>query len=182
MSEKYKFHNPDGIYFTTTTITAWVNLFTKPVYCEIILDSLRFCQKNKGLIIHAWCLMSNHLHLIISRNQKPFLYEILRDFKRYTSIEIIKVLVDNNDSRKEWILDIFKAHANKIKRVENYKVWQDGNHPIEVDSNFITAQKVKYLHENPAKAGFVWEDEAYVYSSAIDYAGGKGLLEVEFLD
>jgi REP element-mobilizing transposase RayT len=180
MSEKYKFHNPDGVYFTTSTITAWVNLFTKPAYCEIILDSLKFCQKNKGLVIHAWCLMSNHLHLIISRNGKPLLHEIMRDFKRYTSLEIIKAIEDNNDSRKKWMLDIFKTSASKINRVENYKVWKDGNHPIELDTNLITEQKLNYIHDNPVIAGFVWEAENYVYSSAIDYSGGKGLLDVEF--
>jgi len=182
MSEKYKFHNPDGVYFTTSTITHWVNLFTKPEYSEIIIDSLKFCQKNKGLVIHAWCLMTNHLHLIVSRNGKPLLHEILRDFKRYSSLEIIKAIEDNNDSRKEWMLELFKAAAKKITRAENYKVWQDGNHPIELDSNFLTNQKLNYIHENPVKAGCVWDAEAYVYSSAIDYADGKGLLDVEFLN
>ena len=182
MSDKYKFHNPDGVYFVTTTVTEWVNLFTKPEYCEIILNSLKYCQKEKGLVIHAWCVMSNHLHLIISKNGEVSLGDIMRDFKRFTSIELIKTTIDINDSRKEWMLEIFKNAANKIKRVENYKVWQDGNHPIELDTNNITDQKLDYIHQNPVKEGYVWEAEAYVYSSAIDYADGKGLLKIDLIE
>lgn len=81
MSEKYKFHDPDALHFITITISEWINIFTKPAYCEIIIDALKYCQINKGLIIHAWVIMSNHLHLIVSRNDQPLLSEILRDFK-----------------------------------------------------------------------------------------------------
>ena len=89
MSEKYKFTDGDGIYFVTPTIVGWADLFTKQEYCEIILDSLHYCQKNKGLIVHAWCIMSSHLHLIISSTQNN-LPGILRDFKTFTSKSIIE--------------------------------------------------------------------------------------------
>lgn len=181
MSDKYKFHHPDGVYFVTSTITEWIDIFTRSDYCNVVLDSLKYCQKNKGLVIHAWCIMPNHIHMIISRNRKSTLSEIMRDFKRYTSIEIVKTIENTNESRKKWIINIFKETAGKIKRVENYKVWHDGNHPVELDSNYLIEQKLEYIHENPVKAGFVWEAEHYVYSSATDYAGGKGLLDVELL-
>ena len=42
----------------------------------------------------------------------------------------------------------------------------------------MVAQRLAYLHQNPVKAGIVFAPEHYVYSSAIDYAGGKGLLEL----
>ena len=62
MSEKYKFHNEDGIYFITPSIVNWIDLFTRQTYSELVLDSLRYCQKEKGLIIHAWCIIPSHLH------------------------------------------------------------------------------------------------------------------------
>lgn len=125
--------------------------------------------------------MPNHIHLIISRNGSFTLPEVLRDFKRHTSTEIIKTIKTINESRQIWMLDLFEKAANRIKRVEYYKVWQDGNHPIELDSNLMIEQRLEYLHENPVKIGIVWEAENYVYSSAIDYTDGKGLLEVELL-
>ncbi len=85
MSEKYKFNDPDGIYFVTLTIVFWIDLFTRRDYKDMIIESLKFCQCTKGLKIHAWCIMSSHIHLIISRSGQTSLSEILRDFKKYTS-------------------------------------------------------------------------------------------------
>lgn len=62
----------------------------------MIIESLHHCQIKKGLVIHAWCLMSNHLHLIISRKSKLQLEEILRDFKKFTSGTILKAIQNNH--------------------------------------------------------------------------------------
>lgn len=43
-------------------------------------------------------------------------------------------------------------------------------------------QRMRYLHDNPVRAGLVWEPHHYKYSSAIDYCGGKGLLALQLLD
>ena len=81
----YKFDDPDGLYFVTFTVVAWVDVFTREDYVKIILDSLKFCQEEKKLIIHAWVIMSNHLHLIISRSPDGASFsDIVRDFKKYT--------------------------------------------------------------------------------------------------
>ncbi len=66
MSEKYKFRDPTGMYFVTSTIVGWIDLFTRWQLKHVILDSLRYCQKEKELVIHVWCLMPSHLHMIIS--------------------------------------------------------------------------------------------------------------------
>lgn len=80
------------------------------------------------------------------------------------------------------MLELFANAANKLKRVDNYKVWKDGNHPIELDSNEMIEQKLDYLHNNPVSAGIVYNPEDYMYSSAINYAGGKGLIDIKIID
>ncbi len=60
-------------------------------------------------------------------------------------------------------------------------MWQDGNHPIELATNKMREERLHYLHHNPVEAGLVWRPEDYCYSSAIDYAGGQGYLEVELI-
>lgn len=182
MSEKYKFHNEDGIYFITPTIVNWIDLFTRQAYSELVLDSLRYCQKEKGLIVHAWCIMSSHLHLIISSSGKTHLSNIIRDFKKFTSKAIIKEIESIAESRKEWLLREFKAAGAPLKRIIKYKVWQDGNHPIELDTNKMLEQRLSYLHNNPVEHGIVFRAEDYLYSSAIDYCGGKGLLNIEMIE
>ena len=181
MSEKYKFYDPEGLYFVTTTIVCWADIFTKESYREILLDSLKYCQMHKGLIVHAWVIMSNHTHLIISRSGTKTPGHILNDFKVYTSIEIVKSLLSGFDSRKAWLLNIFAKEAKRTRRASNYKVWRDGNHPILLDGNEMIEQRLDYLHDNPVKAGIVFSCEEFLYSSAIDYAGGKGLLDVEVI-
>jgi putative transposase len=181
MSEKYKFVEPQGIYFTTSTIVGWIDLFTRPQLSHVILDSLRYCQKEKGLVIHAWCLMPSHLHMIVSTTKTP-LPDIMRDLKKFTAKEIIKSLDNINESRKSWMLEIFSQVALGLKRVSDYKVWQDGNHPILISSGSILKQKLDYIHQNPVKAEIVDEPEYYLYSSARDYyATREGLLKLELL-
>ena len=171
MSRKHKFLNPDGAYFVTLTVQNWVDVFVRNRYKNILVESLAYCQKHKGLEIFAWCIMSSHAHLIIrAKDGGGFLLpDILRDFKKFTSKEILKAIEENpQESRKEWLLPMF----------ENGKFWQQGNYPIEVWTNKVIYQKLDYIHENPVQEGVVYSPEQYVYSSAIDYADEKGLLEI----
>lgn len=108
MSTKYKIKNPYGIYFMSFAVVEWVDVFTRPLYCQTFISSLKYCQDNKGLILYAWCLMSNHVHLIASsKNGK--LSDVMRDLKKYTSYKILKEIQANKrESRKDWMLPIFK--------------------------------------------------------------------------
>ena len=182
MSEKYKFTDPQGIYFVTTAIVGWVDLFTRWELKHVILDSLRHCQKEKGLVVHAWCLMPSHLHMIISTKQEP-LPNIMRDFKKFTSKELVRTMEGINESRKGWILELFSEVADHLERVSHYKVWQDGNHPELLFSAKFMEQKLDYLHSNPVADEIVDEPEEYRYSSARDYySNKKGYLEVELIE
>ena len=181
MSEKYKFLNPAGVYFTTSTIVNWIDLFTRKDYCEIVLDSLRYCQRKKGLIIHAWVMMPSHLHMIVSSRGIIQLSDIFRDFKKFTAEEMVKCMKEINESRQEWILKQFIEAGETLRRITHYKVWQDGNHPVELSTNQVMDERLHNLHYNPVEAGLVWEPEDYCYSSAVDYAGGQGYLKVELI-
>lgn len=180
MSEKYKFHDPEGIYFTTSTVVHWIDLFTRKEFKHIIINSLIYCQEQKGLIVHAWCLMPSHLHMIISTKDKP-LSDILRDFKKHTTREIVKELELINESRREWLLRAFKNSGKNLKRIINYKIWQDGNHPVLLDRAELVREKLLYIHNNPVKDEIVDEAKNYWYSSARDYENEKGFLNIEFL-
>ncbi len=125
--------------------------------------------------------MPSHLHLITGSKEKFSLREIFRDFKKFTANEIIKCMRDINESHREWILKQFIDEGAPLTRIAHYKVWQDGNHPIELATNKMREERLRYLHYNPVEAGLVWGPEDYCYSSAIDYAGGKGYLDVKLI-
>ncbi|MDP4240962.1 MAG: transposase [Bacteroidota bacterium] len=167
------------VYFVTDTVVDWVDIFTRPVYRHIIIDSLQYCQKEKGLVIYAWVLMSNHMHMIVGSNGENKVSDILRDFKKFTSKEILRILlVESTESRRDWMLNRFEYAGKNDKKITNYRFWQEGNDAQEIYLNDYFNQKLNYIHYNPVKAEIVNREEDYRYSSAIDWAGGKGLIEV----
>lgn len=101
-------------YFTTTSVIDWMDVFTRPIYKHIIVDSLSYCQKNKG-----------------------------------------------ND-----------------KKITNFKFWQDDNHVEQLYSYDFYKQKLDYIHMNPVRQEIVEHPEDYIFSSARNYAGMDGLLDV----
>lgn len=184
MSERgYSIKDQFAIHFITFSVVQWVDVFSRKEYVDIVLESIRFCQKRKGLKVHAWCIMSNHLHLIISAIEPNRLSDILRDFKKFTSSRIVNAISENNkESRKGWMLWIFKKAGEHNKRNKDYQFWQQDNHPIQCDTNNILESRMIYLHENPVRAGIVRSEQDYVYSSGIDYyTEGKGLVEIDFV-
>lgn len=178
MSRNYKFHNPEGLYFVSLAVVEWLDVFTRNEYKDILVNSLSFCQVNKGMEIIAWCIMTNHMHLIFRsiKGEKP--EQLLGDFKRFTSKAIVKAIKDNpRGSRKEFLLAQFKKAAIKSSNVKQYQFWRHDNKPIELWSNKVIEEKINYIHDNPEEAGLVFKPEDYVYSSAVDYAGDQGLIE-----
>ena len=182
MSHQYRVRNLEEIYFVTFTIVDWIDVFTRPIYKEVIINSLKYCRKEKGLKVYAYCLMTNHIHLLVSAEHPAYLPDIIRDFKKYTNKQIISLVKSENESRRDWMLYRFSYNAKYNSRIEDYKVWQDGYHGIECNYSGILLQKLHYTHNNPVRAEIVSEPEHYLYSSAIDYAGGKGLLDILLLD
>lgn len=184
MAFKYTITDKQGIYFMTTTVVNWIDVFTRAELADEIIKSLAYCQKAKGLNIYAWCLMPSHLHLIASAREGFHLADIMRDFKKFTSKKVVKTIQEINESRRDWLLDKFEFAGRWNPKIEGFKFWQDGYHPILLESNHFLEQKLNYLHENPVVAGLVFEPYHYRYSSAIDYSDdkAKGLLEVLYLD
>ncbi|WP_293783502.1 transposase [uncultured Pedobacter sp.] len=183
MGRKYKFHDNSKLYFVTFTVVDWIDVFTRQEYADIIYDSLTFCQKEKALDLYAYCIMTNHIHLIIG-TKKETLSGIVRDFKSFTSRHIRKAIKNSNtESRKLWMLEMMKKSGSKNERNKDFQFWQQHNHPIELDNNVILDQRLNYIHQNPVKAGYVENEEDWLNSSAGDYHQiRKGQVEVIIIE
>jgi len=182
MSRKYKFFNKHKPYFVTYSVINWIDVFTRNAYKNVMLDSWNYCMKNKGLRIHAWCIMTNHMHMIVSSEQEE-LSDIMRDMKSYTSTTLRKTISNNpKESRKKWILEMMIEAGSSNNNNKGFQFWQQHNHPLILNSNKLIEQKLNYIHNNPVKAGFVEKPEDYLYSSARDYIGIKGLIDVDMID
>ena len=176
--DRYRIGNQNDIYFLTITVVDWVDLFTRKEYAIIVIDSLKYCIENKGLEVFAYCIMSSHIHLVC-RVAEPFtLSNFLRDFKKFTSKEICNKIIEIGESRREWLLNKFEFEAKKSGRVKDFKIWTDDNHAIEIFGYINIEEKINYIHQNPVKAMIVYIAEQYVFSSAIDYADGIGIIKI----
>ncbi|MFK7953495.1 MAG: transposase [Ekhidna sp.] len=178
--DRYLISDQNAVYFVTFTVVGWIDVFTRKGYKNEIVDSLNYCISNKGLKVYAWCLMSNHLHLIIQAKEEYRLSDIIRDFKKFTAKAILKRIATEPESRRDWMLNQFEYAGRNLKRISKYKFWKDDNHAIELESHMMDA-RLDYIHNNPAEALIVSEPEHYLFSSAVDYAGGKGFVDVELL-
>lgn len=135
MSTKYKAKEIDKAYFITITTVGWIDVFTRLNQKYVIINALRYCQENKGLTIFAFCLMHSHLHIFCRADGGITLSEIMRDFKKYTSKRIVQTIIEEPESRREWMLDFFSKSCEHLNRTQKYKVWQDGYNAEEVYSN-----------------------------------------------
>ncbi|MFS1520016.1 REP-associated tyrosine transposase [Flavobacterium covae] len=181
MSTKYKATATEDCYFITITTVGWIDVFTRLNQKQNIISALQYCQSNKGLEIYAYCIMSNHIHLLCKATAGFILSDVIRDFKKFTSKKIIQTIIDQPESRREWILDYFKKSCEHLKRDQTYKVWQNGYHAEHIFSNKFIKQKLEYIHHNPVKDKIVDLPEDYYFSSARNYAGLENDLEVILL-
>jgi REP element-mobilizing transposase RayT len=182
MSSKYRVGEDATPHFVTFSVVGWVDVFSRQCYKELFVESLQYCQDNKGLILHAWIIMTNHVHLIISSNESK-LPDIVRDLKKYTSKRIIKAIQESAaESRSEWMMNIFSYVGKNNNNNKEYQFWKQDYHPIELSTAEMMKQRLDYLHENPVRSGLVWEAWHHKYSSAIDYYTNEhGLIKVDHL-
>ena len=184
MSIRYKFADNTYAYFTTSTIVDWCDIFTREMNKKILLDSIRYCQTNQGLIIHAWVLMTNHFHSICSCKDGKDIGLIWRNIKSFTAMELIDAIIKNpiEPKREHWLYAFEKAGQESSSNFR-FKIWQHENHPVMLDSTEKFNDRLNYIHWNPVKAGFVTEPAHWLYSSAVDYfTDRKGLLELSILE
>ena len=164
-------------YFVTTTIVDWIDVFTSGRYFEILIDALKYCISTKGLRLHAFVIMLNHAHYIVSSRDSKSISDVMRDFNTFTSRKITERL--KIDGRRE-ILNSFQRAASSDGRGNRFKVWQAGYHPIGLWSDYVFNQKLNYIHDNPVRKGYVDEPDHWRFSSARNYLNGDhSVIEVE---
>ena len=176
MSELRK-ANFDSVFFVTLTVVGWINVFSRQEYTDLLIANLQFCQQNKGLEIYAYVVMTNHLHMVTAQ-QEGRLNDVLADFKSYSAKVILKAIEENpKESRKEWLLHMFRFNAGLKRQYQQYHFWQATNHPVALTSAAMMVQKFNYAHQNPVRAGYVLQPEHWQYSSANPFSPLK-MMEV----
>jgi REP element-mobilizing transposase RayT len=180
---RYKIYDQSGINFLTLTVVGWIDIFTRQRYRDIIIESLKYCQTHKGLRICGYVIMSNHIHLVAYTEGGNTLGNTLRDFKKFTANQILKSIETEAESRREWLMYMFKFYAKFDQPDRMHQFWQHDNHPIALWSQDVIWQKLDYMHLNPVRSGIVAHPQDYIYSSASDYYDNKsGLVDIVLVE
>ncbi len=184
MRKGYFIADQNGLYFLTFTVVGWIDVFSRKELRDVLIRSMDYCIRYKGLQVYAYVIMTNHLHVIWSATEgSGGLSSIVRDFKKHTAKEILKFISGYKESRSEWMNIIFRYHARYKSTHKKYKVWRNSNRPIEILRPAFARQKLDYIHRNPVTAGIVEKEEHYLYSSARQYKNIYPVeLEVRLLD
>jgi REP element-mobilizing transposase RayT len=169
---RYRIYDNDYPYFMTCTIVGWLPVFTRPEAVQVVFDSWAFLSREKGFLLYGYAVLENHLHIIASA---PRLASAMKSFKMYTARQLIDLLESH---QANVLLRQLRALKRPHKTESEYQFWEEGSKPKQISSDAMMLQKLEYTHQNPVKRGYVDEAVHWRYSSARNYAGLPGLVNV----
>ena len=153
-----------GLVFITTTVIEWQPIFLNDEIAIMTLKQLSETIRYYNGSVGVYCLMPPHLHAIIKLNNLNSLSNVMGSFKSLSSRKI-----------KGQFPNLF---VNWPSPNGSFHFWKTRFDDFIIRNMKQLEIKMNYIHENPVKAEIVNRAEDYRYSSAIDWAGGKGLIEV----
>lgn len=169
---RYRIAEAEYPYFMTCTIVGWLAVFTRPEAVNIVYDSWRFLAKERNFRLYGYVILENHLHLVASA---PDLPNAMKSFKMFTARQIVDLLTAHG---AKTLLNQLAMMKLRHKSKSDYQVWEEGSQPKQIANNEMMLQKLEYMHNNPLKRGYVDDPVHWRYSSARNYAGMPGLIDV----
>jgi putative transposase len=156
-----KYHgNEGGCFFVTTSVVDFIPVFGINNCADIVVASVKFCQNKFKFHISVYVIMPHHLHILFTIPESIKLGDVMRDFKKYTSVAIKKYLAEKGEH--ELIFRNLCNHA-PLKPQRSFKLWQDRYDSVAIYSEEVYATKFNYIVNNPARAGLVERPEDYPY-------------------
>ncbi|MFA6909274.1 MAG: transposase [Patescibacteria group bacterium] len=193
MSKLRTINIPGHAYFVTTKVKNGTDVFVDHLYCNIIINNLKYYLKTRYFDLGGFVVMPNHVHFMIRPYGEYSISEILRDFKKHTSKQIIQRLKQDKKINRSLF---YSSRGGRIQnpaqgsycgirnpasalwaqtlldqfyvntRKQEFQVWQANNWIKNIYSQEFFNQKVQYIHRNPVRAGYVKTPEEFPYSSA----------------
>ena len=127
------------------------------------------------LTIYAFVIMENRLYIIADAEN---LEEEIRSFQSFTSRKIIDALKEQNQLEILKALEMAKPAGNENCKIQ---IWQEEVCSEKIADVDIMQEKIEYIHYDPVRRGYVDEPADWRYSSARNYAGHHGLIEVDLV-
>jgi REP element-mobilizing transposase RayT len=165
----------ERIFFVTTTVVRFLNIFKLPAACQILIDNIKYYQKKYNYSVLAYVIMPSHFHwIVVTDPECGTISDIMRDLKRRTAQEIMTLLKNNNKLQK-----IFNVEAESYKD-QRRAFWMHQFDDEVIRNNKMFWCKLKYIHQNPVESGLAQKPELYQYSSARNYMfNDQSILKVD---
>jgi len=170
---RYVITDPAAPHFLTCTVMEWLPVFTRPDTVQIVLNSWLYLREHEGMRLYGYVILENHLHFVA---QSERLDLCVKHFKSYTARRIIDHLAAHSEAH---LLARLRSAKLAHKTDREFQFWQEGSHAELVFSDDMMREKLDYIRANPVKRGYVDKAEHWRYSSARNYAGETGLIEVD---
>ncbi|MFH1891268.1 MAG: transposase [Candidatus Zixiibacteriota bacterium] len=155
------------VYFITSTVAGFVDIFRHRLACDIFVDCLRFYQNRGDFTLLAWVLMPNHFHLVLKRSHNLTISQILGNIKRLAARRIGQLRISPEMCCTFDRLTLAAA----LEPGNGTALWKHRFDSLVIISLDTLRQKVEYIHSNPVRKGLVNSPEQWPYSSAAQYAG-----------
>jgi putative transposase len=169
LRSRYTVREKERAHFITSTIVAWLPVFHRAECRDILVDSLDYCRREKGLRLYAWVIMENHFHAVVHA-EAGNLPRVMADLKKFTAGKLLAQLeVEGRSDLLECLASGKAAH----KTGSRYQLWQEGYHPQAIYTDETILQKIDYIHANPVRRGWVTSPEHWRYSSAHEWLPGS---------
>lgn len=170
---RYVITEPDKPHFLTCTVVEWLPVFTRREAVQILLETWAYQRAHNGLQLYGYVILENHVHFVA---QAPRLDKCLYSFKSFTAARLIELLQTNG---AKYLLNRLRLAKLAHRPDREYQFWQEGSHAEMVFSESVMREKLEYIHLNPVKRGYVDAPEHWRYSSARNYLGQVGLIEID---
>ena len=168
-----------SVYFITIKTINGIHIFKRKEYFDIILSSLEYCQKSKGLLIWAYTIIINHLHLVFKIKSGFNAHETIGDFKKFTANQILKQLKKDNEFE---ILKKLRYTTIQNKK-QKHKIWKSSCYPRAIISEKFLTQKIDYTDFNAVRHGIINDIEKYPHTSYHNhYCNHFVLLKIDSIE
>ncbi len=160
-------------------VCGYIDLFTHANYRDILIDSLQFGRKNKGISLYAFCVMPSYLLLMLKANIPFMLSDFIRDYKKYTHHLMMKIIQTEDEERRLWMLHQFGYYASRHTRNEDYQIWTNNSCPFIVNTMDEALQWKNKIEYEPVRKKIVIDQKAYIFSSAASYLIENNKIEID---
>ncbi len=156
----------DEVFFVTTTVVNFTKVFVEDLYCDILINNIKYYQQQYGFIIFGYVIMPSHFHWIVRIQQKKgTISDVMRDIKKHSAWDMMEALQKEN---RPDLLRLFELNAQSYPD-QHRKFWMKRFDDQVIRNPGMMRTKLEYIHNNPVKAGLVANQEDYKYSSSRNY-------------